>query len=77
MMHEYAEYAPYGIAVAASFLTVLQVSSKLPIEELIKLAVDTGNFSYLESDPDSIDREVRALVLEMYQVQKRLDVELN
>lgn len=77
MLREYAEYAPYGIAVAASFLLISKLSSKLTVQQFIEISESDKIVSVYEENGDDIDREIRAQMIEMYKLQQRFDVELT
>lgn len=77
MLREYAEYAPFGISIASSFLMITQVAEQFTFEELIEKSLVTDDMSSLESDVEIVDRELRTLMLEMYELQQKYDVELK
>lgn len=75
-MREYAEYAPFGLSISSSFLLFLHAPDLMTFEEFATIdLVDDVKNSY-ERGGELIDRELRALVVEMYELQQRFGVAL-
>lgn len=72
-MREYAKYLPFGLSVAGSFLAILHVPmavdcfDEISEEDDIKMSFELGG--------ETVDRELRALVQEIYELQQRFDIE--
>lgn len=77
MLREYADYAPYGISIASSFLWLAQVMENTSFEEMVSFDISVDDVVAMECDTESIDRELRALMVEMYELQQRFGVEFN
>lgn len=77
MLREYAEYATFGLAIAASFLVLVHDPDfgKFKVFGDISEEDDAKQFS--ETGGDTVNRELRALVKEMYELQKSFGVELK
>lgn len=81
MLMEYARYMPYGLAVAGSFLQVIiephNVFSQDPIssEEIGDCTEEIRRNAFAEGG-EIVDRELRALVVDMYQLYEELGIEL-
>ncbi|XP_031626583.1 uncharacterized protein LOC116342918 [Contarinia nasturtii] len=75
MLKEYACYLPFGLGIASAFLQFLHdketpnFEQKSPIKETIRFALDKGG--------DVVDAELRALVVDIYQLHDKLDLNLE
>lgn len=75
-LREYAVYLAYGIAIASSFLPFIHSPIAIKMEDFASIKLeDDVKWSY-EHGGEVVDRELRALVTEMYELQHRFGVEL-
>lgn len=85
MLREYARYMPYGLAVAGSFLQIIAAPKDIfsPTEgHSVDDILDEQRIEEIKSDSfatggEMIDRELRALVVDMYHLYSQLNMELQ
>lgn len=75
-MREYADYAPYGLAIAASFLLFAHDSDKLFFEDFAAITPEDDEKNSFERGGETVNRELRALMTEMYDLHQRFGLEL-
>lgn len=75
-LREYAMYMPFGLSIAASFLPVLHEPQEFDMaraqrtfEEISKEGLERGGAS--------VDAELRALVVDMYNLYQELNLDLT
>lgn len=82
MLMEYARYMPYGLGVAGSFLQIIIAPHNIFSHEAITdneiddLAEEIERNAMTEGG-ELVDKELRALVVDMYQLYAELGMELS
>lgn len=76
MMREYAEYTPFGFSIAASFLLFLHEPDLMTYEEFASISLVDDQHNSYERGGETINRELRGLVKEMYDFHKRFGINL-
>lgn len=75
-LHEYAAYMPYGLSVAASFLPVLHVPHEFDMDRTASRSLDEIATEGYERGGANVDAELRALVVDMYNLYHELQLDL-
>ncbi|XP_055694888.1 uncharacterized protein LOC129796818 [Lutzomyia longipalpis] len=81
-LKEYAKYLPFGYSIAASFIPILHFPIADPIAEMQDFTLDNENFEELLAKNlnlggETVNRELRALILDIYSLQKITGVTLK
>lgn len=71
MLREYLRLLPLGYCVAAQFISLLHVPVENGFAELIGIPLDT----MLERGGPAVDRELAALLYDIYKLQRRFSVD--
>lgn len=72
LLGEYARYLPYGLNVASTFLQILHTNFRtrldLTIPEVVQILLSLGG--------ESVDEELRCLIVDIYRLYEQLNLEL-
>ena len=74
-LREYAVYLPFGLSIAASFLPILHVPQEC--EESFSAFDDTIYESAYVRGGENVDRELRALVQDIYDLHSGLNINFS
>lgn len=74
MLREYVRYMPYGFSIASSFIAVCLE----PVQDVMGRAFDPNEFEerILNQGGELVNRELRALVCDMYRLFTKHQMEL-
>lgn len=74
-LHEYATYLPFGLSVAASFLGVQHLPES-DFATLEQMSEEASTKDAMERGGEGVDRELRALVQEMYELHTHFNIQI-
>lgn len=83
MLKEYARYMPYGLGVAGSFLHILIAPTDIVSDEpqtigqITDERIEEIRIKSFTSGGEVVDKELRSLVVDMYQMYTELGMKLE
>lgn len=76
LLREYAVYLPFGLSIAGFFLAALHDPSDMDMEVMMAWSEEEDIRDSFERGGESVDRELRALVLEIYELHQRFGLNI-
>lgn len=85
MLKEYARYMPYGLTIAGSFLQIIAAPTDIfssteghSIDQILdEKRIEAIEIDSFTTGGEMIDKELRALVVDMYHLYSQLNMELE